>query len=460
MTAACVATVGSAVASLAAGWPSPLEAPAEWLMEWTPLPIASFLLLHAGAAAHPAALLGAFALLLLCGGVAAGAASLLQSGRPLLRPAMAGILAGALLFLLFGAVPAGLATVGLLLYVGTLTSPMIGRVRGGERRDFLARTGAVVVGATVLLIVSSLEPLVYAVSRIRILTFRPPRGLPVPGLSSQVTPVDRFYVMGKVLQYPTGAVATWQLRVEGAVQRPLALDFAALRARPRVDRYVTMECVDNPVGGPLIGSALWSGIRVLDLLHEAGVQGGVVSFGGDDRYTESLPLEVIRATDPLVVYGMNGETLTREHGYPARLLVPGLYGFKSVKWLSRLSVHPGGVGGEWAIHGWNELPWVHTTTRIDVARRSGQRVLVAGVAFAGLRGIGEVQVRVNSGVWQTATLGPTLAQTDWRQWVIQMEAPPGAHIEVRAVDGRGAVQTGRRHGPYPAGATGWAETTI
>jgi DMSO/TMAO reductase YedYZ molybdopterin-dependent catalytic subunit len=341
-----------------------------------------------------------------------------------------------------------------------------------RRRELLLRSGTVLGGAAILLALLSVQPLLRALATRRLFPYRPPRGLQVVGLADLVTPSDRFYVMDKVLQYPEIGPPGWRLVVEGEVARSFSLDFGALLARRAHHRYVTLECVDNPVGGSLIGNALWSGIDLEELLREAGARGDIVVFHAADRYTESVSRAELRAAGAMVAYAMNGAVLRREHGYPARLLLPGIYGFKNVKWLERIEVVHLPSAGDWRGQGWTETGRIQTTVRIDVARRTGRgdsrgarpgcgdEIVLAGVAFAGRRGIEAVEVRVNAGPWRRATLGPALSEASWVQWAVRLQAPGQARIEARAIDGEGRGQSGVRRGAYPDGATGWASVTV
>jgi DMSO/TMAO reductase YedYZ molybdopterin-dependent catalytic subunit len=458
IAAAVPAVVVGSVVAIAIAEPSPLEAPAEWLMEWTPVPIASFLLLHAGTLANPAARLGALAVLLLFGGIANVMTA--PIGRIGPRALVAALLFAGLPVAMFGAH----LDVVLVLVAGAYALALLGistQSRAPEdRRDFLIRTGAVLGAAAVLLALPAVESLVSAAAVRRLFPFRPPPGMAVPGLATDVTPAAEFYVMDKTLDDPSLSVDAWYLGVSGHVSRSLHLGLHSLTTYPVHHRYVTLECVDNPVGGPLMGNALWTGVRVSDVLRQAGANGKSVVFEAADDYAESLPVAVIHRIDPLIAFGMNGETLSRSHGYPVRLVAPGLYGFKSVKWLTGLRVTDVDTPGGWAAHGWNEMPQIHTTARIDVARRSGQSILLAGVAFAGIRGVHSVQIRVNGGPWRTVHVAPALARTAWVQWVARFRQPGRCTVEARAVDGLGRIQAGLPHGAYPAGATGWHSVTL
>lgn len=457
MVAAVPAVLAGSLLSAGTGEPWPVEAPAEWLMQWTPVPAASFLLIHAPWLAHPAALLGALALLMLLGGLG-GASSTLPAH------ALAGAAAVAIVAVvdvaLFGA-PIDAALLLLLAVYGLTLIWLSGRREAPTgRREFLQRSLTILGGAAALFALSAAEPLLHAVPSRRLFTYRPPKGLPVSGLSEFVTPVDRFYVMDRVLLYPVPSRSGWRLAIDGEVRRPAALTLDHLLARPASRRYVTMECVDNPVGGPMMGNALWSGVTLAGLLREAGAFGRTIAFTAADGYEESLPRRVLEESGAFVAYGMNGDTLPRAHGYPARLVVPGLYGFKSVKWLTGIRVTAGAVDGTWAVHGWDEMPRIHTTARIDVAERAGDIVTLAGVAFAGMRGISGVEVRANGGPWRRAMLGRRLAVCVWMQWVARVRCAPGSHIEARAIDDDGHIETGETHGAYPNGASGWDAATV
>lgn len=440
--------VGTLVATLA-GIAGPLEGPAEWLMEWTPVPIATELLLHFSAVARPAALLGSFALLLLLGGLSSALTVPLSAAGPALATGV----------LLAGLLALGAPLGGPLLLLGTfylLTLIQLERVEGqrASRWGTLGQSAPIVAGAIGLLALYRFGSALYALNPRRLYPYQPPIGLALDGLTPLVTPTDNFYVNDKVLSYPIVAASSWRLSIAGAVARPLEFDLNELIRRSR-PRYVTMECVDNPVGGPLIGTALWQGVAVMELLRLAEPSGRVVLFEAADGYAESIPVAVLQQTDALLAIGMNGALLDRAHGSPARLLVPGLYGFKSVKWVQRLQLLRQPEAGSWAAHGWDELPTVRTTTRIDTAQRTPAGILTAGVAFAGLRGIRGVEVRRDGGPWMNATLGPRLSRQSWVQWQALL---PGKHglIEARAIDGVGHVQTGAAHGPFPDGASGWA----
>jgi hypothetical protein len=299
-----------------------------------------------------------------------------------------------------------------------------------------------------------------------------------------VTPVPHFYVVSKNAQDPVLDPRTWRLSVGGLARERLTLSFDELRALPRRDAHVTLQCVSNPVGGSLMSHALWSGAPLRELLQRAGPlpQAGRVVFRAPDGHEESVPLEVALLPENMIAYAMNGELLTRLHGHPARALLPGLYGFKQVKWLTEVRLAPASHQGYWPRRGWTDGATIRTTARIDLARREGEGVRVAGMALAGRRGISGVEVRLGAGSpgagspgagwtpWSGAeTHHPALSDMTWVQWraLVFPPAPPagapaGAElaVEARAVDGEGRPQDPEPSGPYPNGASGYHRMAV
>ncbi|MFE2329783.1 molybdopterin-dependent oxidoreductase [Streptomyces sp. NPDC059385] len=295
--------------------------------------------------------------------------------------------------------------------------------------------------------------------------------LPVPGISPFITPNGDFYRVDTALVVPRVNADDWRLTVHGdGVTRPLTLDLRELLARPLVEHDITLCCVSNEVGGPYVGNARWLGVRLGDLLREAGVrppsQGGTADqlvARSVDGMTIGTPVEaVMDGRAALLAVGMNGQPLPFAHGFPVRMVVPGLYGYVSAcKWLTELRLTTfAAYDAYWVRRSWAQQAAVKTQSRIDTPRPGSRvdpgRVAVAGVAWAQHRGIDRVEVRVDGGAWQEARLGAADGVDVWRQWVWPWEATPGRHtLEVRATDGTGAVQTGVRTGTVPDGATGW-----
>lgn len=287
----------------------------------------------------------------------------------------------------------------------------------------------------------------------------------VEGMPPFITPNDTFYRIDTALQVPTINVDTWRLQITGMVDNPMELDFDQLLDRyEAVEADITMACVSNEVGGNLVGNARWQGVRLADVLADAGVRDGADQLVGRavDGFTTGSPLEVVLdGRESLIAVGMNGEQLPREHGFPARLVVPGLYGYVSAtKWLSEIELTTfDAFDAYWVPRGWAERGPIKTQSRIDVPRGLSTvapgKVAVAGVAWAPTRGIRAVEVKVDDGPWEPARLAARVDVDTWRQWVYEWDARPGRHeLVVRATDGTGAVQTNERRQPRPDGATG------
>jgi DMSO/TMAO reductase YedYZ molybdopterin-dependent catalytic subunit len=292
----------------------------------------------------------------------------------------------------------------------------------------------------------------------------------VAGVTPFVTANRDFYRVDTALVLPQLSTEDWRLRVHGMVDREIELDFAALQRRPVVERDITLTCVSNEVGGRLAGTARWLGTPLADLLREAGVRPGADQLlsRSTDGMTIGTPIAaVLDGRDALLAYGMNGEALPVEHGFPVRMLVPGLYGYVSAtKWVVDLEVtRYADVDAYWTKRKWARLAPIKTFSRIDtpkpLARLAPGRIAVAGVAWAQHRGIAKVEVRVDGGPWQQARLAADAGLDLWRQWVWQWDAQPGTHrLEVRATDATGAVQPERRVRPFPDGATGWHSIVV
>jgi len=289
--------------------------------------------------------------------------------------------------------------------------------------------------------------------------------LNLPELARYVTSNRDFYRIDTAIVVPQVDPETWRLRIHGRVRNPMELTFDQLLARPMIERYVTLCCVSNEVGDKLISNARWLGVPVKDLLDEAQPLDGadqVVSRSAD-RWTCGTPTAILRdGRDAMLAVGMNGEPLPVEHGFPVRMVTPGLYGYVSAcKWLVELELSSfADFDAYWVRRGWAAQGPIKTQSRIDVPRRGSRvnagRVTVAGVAWAQHRGIARVEVRVDGGIWQDATLAETISSDTWRQWSWGWDATPGAHrISVRATDTTGAVQDEARRPPFPDGATGW-----
>ena len=295
----------------------------------------------------------------------------------------------------------------------------------------------------------------------------------VPALTPYVTPNGTFYRVDTAFVLPRVTTGEWRLNVHGLVDSPFELTWSQLLAMPQVERWLTLTCVSNEVGGNLVGNAAWQGVRVADVLARAKPQAGAdcVLSTSHDSFTATTPLDVLTdGRDALLAIGMNGQPLPVEHGFPVRLVVPGLYGYVSAtKWVVDLRVTKfSDVTAYWTERGWAPRGPIKTSSRIDtpgyeVAVGPGT-VPVAGVAWAQHRGISGVQVQVDQGPWRDATLAGTASQDTWRQWVYRWDTSgvaPGPHtLRCRAVDGTGAVQVAAVAPPAPDGATGYHEVPV
>jgi DMSO/TMAO reductase YedYZ molybdopterin-dependent catalytic subunit len=285
-----------------------------------------------------------------------------------------------------------------------------------------------------------------------------------------VTPTADFYRVDTALTVPRVDLASWRLKLGGSVDRPVELTFAELLDRPLVERVITLNCVSNEVGGPYIGTSRWLAVPLVPLLREAGIQAGADQLlaRSVDGMTIGTPVAaLLDGREPLLCVGMNGEPLPPEHGFPVRMLTPGLYGYVGAcKWLTELELTTfQAVDAYWVERGWAADAPVKTASRIDVpipfAQLAAGPVTVAGVAWAQGRGIRAVEVRVDDGPWQEATLLPVPSIDTWVQWRYVWTATPGSHdVRVRATDGTGAVQPEERVTPFPDGATGWHTITV
>ncbi|MBC7724322.1 MAG: molybdopterin-dependent oxidoreductase [Burkholderiaceae bacterium] len=289
--------------------------------------------------------------------------------------------------------------------------------------------------------------------------------LDVPGISPFITPNDGFYRIDTALQVPSVDPNEWKLRITGMVENDVEIDFAELTALPLQENIVTLACVSNEVGGTLIGNALWLGYPIRELLKRARPMAGadMVLSTSVDGFTASTPLEVLQDenTDALLAVGMNGEPLPLDHGFPVRMVVPGLYGYVSAtKWVVELEVTRfADKMGYWTSRGWTAKGPVKISSRIDTPRAnfgaSAGTIAVAGVAWAQHTGISRVEVSIDSGDWREATLATAVTADSWLQWTYAWDAPTGQHdIAVRATDSNGLVQTAAEAPPAPDGSTG------
>jgi DMSO/TMAO reductase YedYZ molybdopterin-dependent catalytic subunit len=287
----------------------------------------------------------------------------------------------------------------------------------------------------------------------------------VDGVSPIVTPNRDFYRIDTALIVPRPRLETWRLRITGMVRDPFELTYDELVAMPLHEQYITIACVSNEVGGDLVGNALWRGVRLKFLLERAGLDPGATQIVGRavDGFTVGFPTAHALADDreALVAVAMNGEPLPADHGFPARLIVPGLFGYVSAtKWLTEIQLTTWeAFDAYWVPLGWAKEGPILTQSRIDVPRDRASvaagTVPIAGVAWAPDRGISVVEVQVDEEGWTPAELSTPISDATWVQFVHSWEATSGEHlIRVRATDGGGEVQTDQRTEPAPDGARG------
>ena len=358
---------------------------------------------------------------------------------------------------------------------------------GWDRRRFLVTTGSAAAAAIVAggiaqvletrrinsireAIPDSLPPVVAPNGSINPTTIAVPDGATLSPVTPFVTPNGDFYRIDTALTFPRISLSQWKVDISGMVDKPLSLSYDDLLARPQVERIITLCCVSNEVGGEYISNATFQGVMLADLLNEAGVQTGAqqVFSTSLDGWTSGFPVEIaLDGRDAMIALGMNGEPLPLEHGFPARLVVPGLYGYVSAtKWLSKIELNRwDDAEGFWVPRGWSRDAPIKTQSRIDVPR-DGEKVAagatkIAGIAWAQHRGVDKVEVRIDDGQWQEARLGNDVTNDAWRQWVLDWNATSGKHvIQVRATDKEGNTQTENVAPPDPDGATGYHTRTV
>jgi DMSO/TMAO reductase YedYZ molybdopterin-dependent catalytic subunit len=298
----------------------------------------------------------------------------------------------------------------------------------------------------------------------------PAADLRIPGLSPFISPNGSFYRVDTALLLPQVDPASWQLRIHGMVQRELRLSFGDLLRLPLIEAYITLTCVSDPVGGPYAGNAKWLGASLAALIRQAGPLAGADQLlcTSADGFTSGTPLQVVLdGRDALLAVAMNGAPLPVAHGFPARLVVPGLYGYVSAtKWVTDIEVTTfASAAAYWVTRGWAQQAPIKTESRIDVpaagatlARGSNT---IAGVAWAQHKGITAVEIRIDRGPWQLAQLAEVPGIDTWRQWVRRWDAAPGTHlIEARATDVTGYAQTPVQAQPVPDGASGYPSVSV
>ena len=368
------------------------------------------------------------------------------------------------------------AALQLLSAVATYQPSRSTEVRSPSRRRVLYGAAAVSAvfalgslggGAAVRAVAKRAEGIPFIARRLRSKVTPPPALATfesIAGLTPRVTDNANHYTVDTTLIKPTADIARWQLDIAGSVAQPYSLSYDELLDLEAVEQLKTLECISNEVGGELMSTALWTGVPLRDLLARAQPKPETydVKLTSIDGYTDSIRIEKAMESDTIVAYLMNGVTIPLDHGYPARLLVPNIYGMKNVKWLRSIECVTFDFLGYWMERGWSDIAVVNTNTRIDTPSRAvkwaGGTIPIAGVAFAGARGIANVEVSADGGhTFVAADLEPALGPLSWVRWKLDW-TPPGPNkyqIIARSTDKTGALETEVRRTPFPNGATGW-----
>jgi DMSO/TMAO reductase YedYZ molybdopterin-dependent catalytic subunit len=505
ISAAVFLAVAEAIALAVAREGSPVLAVGSFVIDIVPQPFKEFAIATFGEYDKPALLAG----LGLAVVVASAIAGVLQFTRPplgLVALALAGAASVAAIVTRAGATPLAwmppvAGTIGGCLVLALLvtrlrrwsTSARAGApettagsaaadAAGIDRRSFfaiaaIAGVSAVVVGVGARVVnaaTSSIESIRQALRLPAARTTVPiPAGaeLQVPGISQLITPNEDFYRVDTALTVPAIDPAGWRLVIDGLVDRRVELTFDELVAMGLDEYVITLTCVSNEIGGKLVGTAKWLGVPVREVLKLAGPRSGadMVLSRSVDGYTASTPLESLTddATDAILAVAMNGEPLPIEHGFPVRMVVPGLYGYVSAtKWLTQLTVTTFDADeAYWTPRGYSARAPIKFSSRVDTPKTGrpvqAGTVPIAGVAWAQTVGIERVEVRIDEGDWQQATLSTPINDDTWVQWVLEWQAEPGTHyVTVRAVDKRGELQIEERAPIAPDGSTGWQRTLV
>ncbi len=329
--------------------------------------------------------------------------------------------------------------------------------RDRARRIFIRRVAPAAIGIAIL---------IYGIDRflLPLLSERRAVGGSLQELyAKEVTPVEEFYRTDIALIPPSVDSSTWNLNVHGEVEKSVAFTYEEFKLLPSVKEYATLVCISNPIGGQLIGTALWDGVRLSTVLDKAGIKPSAkyVIFYGADGYSVAIPLETALKEGTILAYTMNGEPLNSIHGFPLRAVVPGIYGMMNAKWIRRIELVANEYLGYWQSRGWSNTAEIETTSVIRVLPPNvtlQESTPIAGIAFAGDRGISRVEVSVDGGkTWSDAMRKDPLSKYTWilwaREWIPSEEGL--RRVMVRATDGNGDVQTAQFRETFPNGATGY-----
>jgi DMSO/TMAO reductase YedYZ molybdopterin-dependent catalytic subunit len=290
-----------------------------------------------------------------------------------------------------------------------------------------------------------------------------------PGVADEITPNDHFYLVSKNFNDPRVSADTWSLEVSGLVAQPRRFSYEEILGLATKSQYTTLECTSNTLGGKLMSNALWTGVPLAQLLGDLGVQptARAVIFRSADNYYESFPLVVALAPGVMLAHTMNGTPLPDKHGFPLRMILPGRYGVKNPKWITRIELAAEPIDGYWVRRGWDREADVQTVARIDTPMNGdsvpGSRSAVGGVAFAGGRGISRVEASLDGGTtWRQVETRAPLGSSTWVQWATRWDdVSPGTYtVLARATDGTGVLQTPEETGSFPRGATGYHRAMV
>ena len=480
------AVAGVSVGNLLAAATTPDAAPmvvvGSQVIDWTPTPVKEWAIATFGSADKP----------ILLASVAAGTLAIAAIAGAL---AVRRLVVGLVVFGVLGAVAAGMALVRpaaeasdaapsvltALVAIGTLTllvHPARSSTGGGPSRRlvltqaFVLLTAAVVQTSASIVTRRRTMPADLALPKADDVPPPLPNGLAINGITPFRTSNQDFYRVDTRLSLPTVDVDTWRLRIDGDVRRPVSLTFDELAAMELIERDITLTCVSNEVGGRYVGGTRWLGARLTDVLDRAGIEATAADqiLSTDvDGMTISTPLAAaIDGRDSLIAIGMDGEPLPRAHGFPARLIVPGLYGFVgATKWITRMTLTTyAEQDAYWTKRGWATDAPIKPSSRIDIPKPFGDiragTVTIGGIAWAQHQGgVAAVEVSIDDGPWVTATLGPSAGQDYWRQWYLRWPATPGRHtLAVRTITGRGRSQSAERARPFPDGSSGIQRLTL
>jgi DMSO/TMAO reductase YedYZ molybdopterin-dependent catalytic subunit len=479
--AAALALGVSELAAAALRQPSPVKAVGDWVIAHVPPGVKDWAIATFGRADKQVLIVGIVVVVMALGMVSGR----LSRRREWLLPAVFGGFALAGLAAAFTDRTASALGPWMVAIAGAASGVAAHRWmmrRAGDpagRREFLRRLGAVsglallaAVGGRLLAAAATRV----AASRHEVVLPAPAAALPplpaaasleVPALTPIVVPNGEFYRIDTALAIPRVDLAEWRLRISGLVENEFSLSYSDLLSMPMVESYVTLCCVSNPVGGDLVGNARWLGVPLGDLLRRAGVapEAGQIVGVAVDGFTAGFPVGALAEREALVAVGMNGEPLPLEHGFPARLVVAGLYGYVSAtKWLAEVRLTDWeGFDGYWIPRGWAKEGPIRTQSRIDVPRRpvAPGPVTIAGVAWAPGKGIERVEVQVGDRDWIPADLSESLSANAWVQWRVTVPLEAGSYpVRVRATDGSGELQDEQQRPPAPSGATGWHQITV